>query len=703
MTSPYHYLVEVGCEELPPTSLIPLRDAFTQSIDEQLSELNFSCAAMQAFASPRRLALRFDLADNKTPLSRKKNWGPPAAIAFDENGEPTKAALAFANKNSIDPAALKTASDGKQEKLVAEVEEGGERLAELLPSLVTAALNSLPIPKRMRWGNRKVEFLRPIQWVTLLENDSVVDGSVYSFRSGRQTRGHRFHSPKPFELNHAKDYETQLEEKGFVIASLERRKQIITEQVSALAKEKNLEVVMDEDLLNEVAGLVERPKALLGKFDQAFLAVPQEALILSMKEHQKYFHALDQDEKLAPYFFFVANLHSKDDTAVIEGNERVIRPRLADAQFFFEEDAKIPLADRADKLGELTFQDKLGSVADKATRIEALGLEINKQLGSPASAENLRSAAKLAKCDLVSLMVYEFPEMQGIAGSYYAQKEGYDTEICAAIAEHYLPKDSTDKLPAGATATVIALADRLDTLVGIFAIGLKPSGSKDPFALRRASVAVLRILTEKSWSLDLHEAVRCSLQAYEEAGLVFDHPEEDIVQTVVEYILDRFTALFKDQGLPAQVFPATRVLGLTDPYDISQRANAVAEFAKLAEAEPLAQANKRVANILAKNNEQLDKQPVDVTLLCEAAEKNLHQELENLAPEVRTALAEKNYPRALTLLGRLKPSVDQFFDSVMVMTDEVELRKNRLRLLRDLRSSFIQIADISVLSAIQAK
>ena len=702
MSSNFEYLIEVGCEELPPTSLIPLIASFKQSIGDALEREGFNTPELSSFATPRRLAIRFALTENKTPLVSNKVWGPPAKIAFDEQGKPTKAALAFANKNAIDPTDLAHENDGKQDKLVAQVQTGGDALSTLLPDMVDAALNQLPIPKRMRWGSGKEAFLRPIQWITLLENNAVIDGKVYGFTASNITRGHRFHHPEPITLAHAKDYADVLQNKAYVIASLHERKKKIKEQLEALAEESSLSVVIDDDLLDEVCGLVEWPCAMIGKFDDAFLQVPEEALILSMKEHQKYFHALDKNGKLAPYFFFVANLDSKQPQAVVEGNERVIRPRLADAQFFFEQDLATSLDSRFDKLATLTFQKKLGSVADKAIRMQTLACDINELLGKPANADELKQAARLAKCDLVSLMVYEFPEMQGVAGRYYAQKENLAIEVANAIEQHYLPRDAGDQLPDSITATIIALADRIDTLVGIFGAGLKPSGSKDPFALRRASVAVLRLLTEQSLSLDLKTVIAHSLASYKANGVEFQTSDNDITELVLDYVLDRFTALFSAEGLPAQVYPATRSLALYDPSDIAKRAKAVAKFSGLSESMPLSQANKRVANILAKNASEVDDENVQTTLLKEPAEKALFEKLGEISPEVAKALSLNDYEQALNLLSRLKPEVDQFFDAVMVMADDELLKKNRLRLLRDLRAAFMQIADISVLSAIAA-
>lgn len=682
------FLVELGTEELPPTSLLELSNAFTQGIVSGLNAQNIQFETTESFATPRRLAVLVKAMADSTPQESKQVWGPPAKIAFDGDGNPTKAAEAFAKKNGVDVSELKSASDGKQDKLMCEVSTGGEKSTDLVPAIINDALNALPIKKRMRWGASREEFVRPVQWLVMLSNDTVVDATVLGIKSGNQTRGHRFHANDWITISNASDYESVLETQGQVMASFEKRKTLIAEQVKNIAGDAKGSAVISEDLLEEVTALVEKPVALMGKFDESFLSVPAEALISSMKEHQKYFHVVDADNKLLPHFITVSNIESKDAQKVIDGNERVIRPRLADAAFFFETDKKTKLEDRCEKLKTVTFQAKLGSIYDKTQRIARLGKFVAEQL--KADATLVERAATLCKSDLVSSMVYEFPDLQGIAGYHYATFEGENPEVATALMEQYQPKFAGDDVPSTTTGAIIALCDRIDTVTGIFGIGQKPTGSKDPFALRRASLGILRILVEKQFPLDLKALVSFAAESFDSLT------NKDVVEDVLQYCIERFRAWYQEDNIPAEVFQAVHAKNLSTPLDIHQRVQAVKSFLALPEALSLAEANKRVSNILAKLEGDVSSD-IDQGALKEDAEKALASALAKAIDDVSPLLNTNQYEQALSSLASLKEPVGSFFDDVMVMTDDEALRNNRLALLSTLRGLFLEVADISAL------
>ncbi len=683
------FLLELGTEELPPTSLLALSDALTNNICQALKTKNLAYENTQAFATPRRLALIIEGLDETTPLEENTVWGPPAKIAFDKDGKPTKAATAFAQKNNIAVDALETANDGKQDKLVCQSQSGGEASKALLGDIVRDALGKLPIAKRMRWGASREEFVRPVQWLVLLLDNKVLDESVLGIQAGNTTRGHRFHANTTLPITNISDYETLLEKEGKVIASFARRQAMISAQVSALADTIKGKAVISPDLLDEVTALVEWPVALAGKFDERFLSVPAEALVSSMKEHQKYFHVVDDNGTLLPQFITVSNIESKDPTQVVDGNERVIRPRLADAAFFFDTDKKTSLEARREKLKSVTFQAQLGSVYDKTERIKRLAAFIAKAVNADvALAER---AAELCKSDLVSAMVYEFPDMQGIAGGHYARNDGEDAAVASAMVEQYMPKFAGDAIPASDIGAIIALADRIDTVTGIFGIGLKPTGSKDPFALRRASLGLLRILVEKNYGLDLQDLIHFASEGFEKLSAA-----NTVVDDVLGYCLDRFKAWYQEENIAAEIFQSVRAKQLTTPVDINRRVHAVAAFTQLPEAPSLAEANKRVSNILSKQETDVSGQ-VDKSLLQESAEKNLADALEKALKIATPHLKNNDYTQALCSLAPLKQPVDTFFDDVMVMCDDEKLRQNRLALLNQLRSVFLEVADISQL------
>lgn len=683
------FLVELGTEELPPKALKNLMNSFAESIEAQLREVELSFTAVKAYAAPRRLAVLVEGLAAQTPSKDLVVWGPPAAIAF-KDGEPTKAALAFAEKNGIAPSELTAESDGKAEKLVARITTQGQAVQGLLGGIVNNALAQLPIAKRMRWGAKRAEFVRPAHWLVMLYGSDLIDAEVLGIKAGRESRGHRFHANHAVTIASAADYAETLRKEGHVEADFAARQALIVEQVNAKAQEIGGTAVIGSDLLDEVTSLVEWPQALRGQFEERFLAVPAEALIASMKEHQKYFHVVNSEGKLLNYFITVANIVSKNPSAIIDGNERVIRPRLSDAAFFFETDKKTTLDSLRERLKNIVFQAQLGTVYEKTERVAKLAAHIAGL--TQANAEWAERAGLLCKSDLVTNMVGEFDDMQGIAGYYYAQNDGEADEVALAMNEQYLPRFAGDSLPTSTTGTLIALADRLDTLTGIFGIGQLPTGSKDPFALRRASIAVLRLLIEKNLPLDLRELL--SVAAAQHANL--STTGDALVEQVLGYMLDRFRNFYEDENVAAEVFHAVAAKNLSQPLDIHQRVLAVNNFSKLPEAAALAAANKRVSNILSKNavTEGLSINP---SLLSDEAEKTLAAAISDKQAIVAPLFAAHSYTQALTALADLQAPVDEFFDKVMVMCEDVATQQNRLALLQALRALFLEVADISLL------
>lgn len=684
-------LVELGTEELPPKALkylgLAFRDGILQGLQQR--ELTYNRDGEQWFASPRRLAVLIDDVQLQAPDKQVEALGPPADRAKDEDGNWTPAAMGFAKKQGVAPEDLQTIETPKGPRLGLSRVEPGVTLKDSLNDIIQGSIQALPIPKRMRWGARREEFVRPVHWIVAMLGTDTDHGEILGLPTGNTTRGHRFHSTGDITLDRPEEYASKLKD-AHVIASFEERRALIKEQVEKEATKVGASAVIDPDLLDEVTGLVEWPVALTGSFEERFLEVPAEALISSMKEHQKYFHLVSDQGKLLPNFITLSNIESQDPAQVIAGNERVIRPRLADAAFFFETDKKTPLADRIEGLDSIVFQQKLGTVLDKTQRVAKLAAALATQLG--ASPEMAERAAQLSKTDLGSEMVLEFSDMQGIAGSYYALNDGEDPEVAGAIAQQYWPKFAGDRLPETPTACALGLADRLDTLVGIFGIGQPPTGSKDPFALRRASLAVLRILVEKDLDLDLRECLELAAAQYYKDVLA-----EGTTGLVLDYMIERFRAWYEEENIPTEVFRAVNALGPTRPVDIQRRVHAVHAFTQLPEAAALAAANKRVSNILDKVEEGYDFGEVSANLLQEPQEQKLHEQLETLGLAAQKRLAKDEYTEALAGLAALRDPVDAFFDSVMVNADDEDLRRNRLSLLKDLRGIFLQVADISQL------
>ena len=682
-------LIEIGTEELPPKALLRLSLAFQNEIESGLRRSNLSFAQSTPFASPRRLAVLVRSLQETQDASIEERFGPAVKAAYDDDGKPTRAAEGFARSCGVDVSDLQEKNDGKVTKLYFATKREGQPAADLLPEIINHALAALPIPKRMRWGSSRNEFVRPVHWIVILFGSEVVPATIMGVASGNETRGHRFHHPQTIALQDPSDYEKVLSETAYVIPDFADRKEQVRAQVQAQAKQLKSHVIIDEDLLEEVTALVEWPVALAGTFDKEFLAVPKEALVSSMKKHQKCFTLEDKSGNIKPNFITVSNLESKDPSRVIAGNERVIRPRLADAAFLFEQDKKQTLESRGEKLQSVIFEQSLGTIFDKSQRVANLSASIAKAINADESLAV--RAAQLAKCDLLTGMVGEFADLQGIMGYYYALHDNEPEEVARAINEQYLPRFAGDDLPATNTGVVLALAERIDTIVGLFGIGQPPTGSKDPYALRRAALGILRIIVEKKLNLDLSVCVKNAISQYE--GL----PAGDGLDTaVLDFIFDRFRAWYADEGIKANIFLAVDAVRSASPLDFDLRIKAVTAFSHMAEAEALSMANKRVSNILAKLEQEPDEN-INPGLLTETAEIALSDKISALLKEVEPLLKQQDYSKALTAMASLQKDVDRFFDEVMVNTEDDNVRRNRQCLLQQLHRLFLQIADISLL------
>ncbi|MBC7192677.1 glycine--tRNA ligase subunit beta [Marinobacter sp.] len=684
------FLVEIGTEELPPKALKPLSDAFTRGIAQGLEAAGVAFGKLETFAAPRRLAVRVrDLADAQPDKPVEKR-GPAVKAAFDDAGNPTRALTGFATSLGITPDQLDTLETDKGAWVVYRTVEKGKPTVELMPELVDQSLAALPIPKRMRWGAHRTEFVRPVHWIILMYGNKVLNAPIMGLIPGNTTRGHRFHCPKELIVPTPNDYELVLREEGKVLADFAERREKIRAGVTTIAgQQSNGQAVIDDDLLDEVTALNEWPVPLLGNFEERFLEVPAEALISSMKEHQKYFHVVDNNGRMLPHFITVANLESKDPAQVISGNEKVIRPRLSDAAFFYETDRKTRLEDRIEALKPIVFQEKLGSIHDKSVRVAALAKKIAEAIDSdPALAER---AAMLAKTDLVTEMVLEFTDLQGVMGEYYARHDSEPEEVAKALNEQYMPRFAGDDLPGTLTGCAVAIADRIDSLVGLFGINQPPSGTRDPFGLRRASLGVLRIIIERELPLDLQTLCEWATENFTVLT------EQNTASTVVDYMLERFRAHYDEQGIGAEVYLAVHARRPTRPLDFDRRVKAVEAFRQLPEAQALAGANKRVSNILTKQGGDNIGEAVDTSLLQEAGEKTLAEQVEQQAQAVLPLFEQGDYSSALRSLAQLREPVDRFFDEVMVMADDEAVRNNRLALLNRLRNLFLRVADISLL------
>jgi glycyl-tRNA synthetase beta chain len=692
MSTTRDLLFEIGTEELPPRSLRRLRDSLHTSLTTLLQDNHLGHGESHAYATPRRLAVLVRDLDAAQPDREVVRRGPAISAAFDAAGNPTRPAQGFAGSCGVSVAELDHMETDKGAWLVWRATESGKPAAEILPGLIEKALRALPVPKRMRWGNSSVEFVRPVHWAVLLLGDEPVAAEILGVRCDRYTRGHRFHHNDKIAITNPADYCNLLATSGKVMADMDQRRESIRTQVTEAGAALGGSARIDADLLDEVTALVEWPVAITGSFDRRFLEVPAEALVSSMQDHQKFFPVLQPDGKLMPNFITVANIISKDPEQVRSGNERVIRPRLDDAAFFWEQDRKQTLASRIPQLDAMTFQQQLGSLADKQKRVAAIAASIATTLGQDP--QPVQRAAALCKCDLLTSMVFEFPELQGVMGRYYALHDGEDPEVASAIDEQYQPRFAGDSLPATPTGQVLALAERLDTLAGIFAIGQTPTGDKDPFGLRRAALGLLRILVEKQIDLDLRamiETAATNFPAALQAGKA--------APALLTFILERLRAYYLEAGFDVQNFDAVMARQPARPLDFDQRMRAVQAFRQLPEAESLAAANKRIRNILRKAHEAGISFPdaCNTSLLQEPAERDLAQALERLETQVGPLFAQRDYTRALCQLAALQAPVDTFFDTVMVMSDDEVLRNNRLALLNAMSGLFLQVADISLL------
>jgi len=681
-------LIEIGTEELPPKNLQRLSKAFVEKITSGLSQAKLSHGEVQRFATPRRLALLVHKLACQQPEHTIEKLGPSISAAYDDNNKPTAAALGFARSCKVALEELQTTKTPKGERLSFVEKQSGTPSEQLIPSIVETALKQLPARRFMRWGQNDSSFVRPIHWIVLLFGTKVIPAKIMGIETSNKTHGHRFHHPQAITLRNPNEYAEKLM-KANVIADYQQRKQTIRKQISDIAQAKG-QIVIDEDLLDEVTGLNEWPVALLGGFEQRFLQVPAEAIISAMKVHQRCFPILDKHNKLLPYFITVSNIDSTDPERVVQGNQRVIRARLADAEFFYQTDLKRSLSIYSDELKTVVFQKQLGTLFDKTTRISKLAVKIAKLIH--ADEKVTKQAAQLAKADLMTDMVGEFPELQGTMGYYYALQEKLPKSVAKAIGEQYQPRYAGDNLPTSLEACAVALADKIDTLVGIFAINQLPTGNKDPFALRRTALGILRIIIERQLRLDLRELLDFAKKLYQ-----VDLPNTQVTDQALGFILERLRAWYLEQGISADVFSTVAARAPSAPLDFHQRINAVQHFQKLPQAKALAAANKRVSNILKKQNGTLKTSVINGKLLTLDAERELAKQLHAKEQAVEKYSKQAEYTKALTTLAELQKPVDQFFDDVLVMTDDKALRDNRLALLSLLRSLFLQVADISLL------
>lgn len=683
-----NFLVEIGTEELPPKALKTLATSFADNVEAELNQAGLSFDKIEWFAAPRRLAVKVLNLATQQPSKEIEKRGPAVSAAFDAEGKPTKAAEGWARGCDITVEQAERIATDKGEWLVHRAKIEGQPTKNLLNGIVANALAKLPIPKPMRWADKTVQFIRPVHTVTMLLGNELIEGEILGVASARTIRGHRFLGEKEFEIQHADQYPQLLREKGSVVADFNERKAEILAKSQAKATALGGVADIEESLLEEVTSLVEYPNVLAAKFEERFLAVPAEALVYTMKGDQKYFPIYDKDGKLLPHFIFVSNINPEDPTAIIEGNEKVVRPRLTDAEFFFKTDLKQKLVDRLPRLETVLFQQQLGTLKDKTDRIEQLAGEIAKQIG--ADEVKAKRAGLLSKCDLMTNMVFEFTDTQGVMGMHYARHDGEDEEVAVALNEQYMPRFAGDELPKSLVASAVALADKFDTLTGIFGIGQAPKGSADPFALRRAALGALRIIVEKNLPLDLEDLVKKS------AALFGDKlTNQNVVADVVDFMLGRFRAWYQDEGIAVDVIQAVLARRPTRPADFDARVRAVSHFRTLDSAEALAAANKRVSNILAKADAAIGE--INLTACVEPAEKALAEAVLALRTEVQPLIAQGDYTAVLDKLANLRAPVDSFFDNVMVNAEDPALRQNRLAILNTLQGLFLQVADISVL------
>ncbi len=725
----HDFLVELGTEELPPKALRDLEEAFASGVRSGLDKATLEHGQVVSYATPRRLAVLVTKLAARQPDQDLKRRGPPVSAAFDSTGAPTRAALKFADSCATTVESLQKIDEGKGTFLYFVGTQPGAAVAEILPGIVKVALDALPIPRRMRWGSSDAEFVRPVHWLLMLYGKDVLPATILDTVADNLTRGHRFHASEPIRITTPASYERTLRERGYVLADFETRRSLIRERATAAAAGLGGRALIEHALLDEVTALVEWPVALTGRFEERFLELPREVLISTLQDHQRYFPVEDAHGKLLPWFISVSNIESHDPSKVREGNERVVRPRLADAAFFWDQDRKRPLASLREGLNAVTFHVKLGSLGDKTRRIRTLAGEIaalgsSRATGSSSKAERAETerAAELCKCDLLTAMVGEFPELQGVMGTYYALADGEAPEVAVAIREHYLPRAAGDKLPETLPGLALALADKLDTLAGIFAVGEKPTGTKDPLGLRRGAIGILRILVEMRLDLDLRhfigraiELARTDIDRVAAAAgkpvvsrgqvKTADGSTKDVVaDEIYDYIMERLRAYYLEGGaretigavpMTTEMFDAVLASAPVSLLDFDARLKALRAFLDLPESASLTAANKRIANILRKSAGGEAPADVEVGSLREGAEIRLFDSMRALRDAVSVATAQREYANALGRLAQLRPVVDEFFDQVMVMDEDPKLRANRLALLAQLHGLFAGVADLS--------
>ena len=699
------FLVEIGTEELPPKSLLALAAAFAEGIGKGLAGAGLANRGVEHFATPRRLAVRVRRLVEQQPDRQLERRGPPFKAAFDAQGAPTQAAVAFARSCGVEVPALEKLETPKGAWMVFRGTEAGANTADLLPGIVQGSLDALPIARRMRWGSGEAQFVRPVHWVLLLFGKDVVATEILGVQSSNMTYGHRFMAPRGLKISTPAAYATTLHRRGKVLVDIHERRETIRQGVAAAAQRLGGEAVIQDALLDEVTGLVEWPVPLAGRFDVKFLELPPEVLIATMQDHQRYFPVRDADGRLMPWFITVSNIESTDPAQVVAGNERVVRPRLSDAAFFWATDRQQRLDSHCDALKRVTFQTQLGSLHDKAERVRALARSIAAAIhGDQALTDR---AAQLCKCDLLTAMVGEFPELQGLMGHYYARHDGEPADVAEALREQYLPRFAGDALPATRTGMAVAIADKLDTIAGIYATGQKPTGTRDPFGLRRAALGLLRIAIERRLDIDFRRLIEqaVALARTDIARVAIDRGQAaasveaaGLTDEVYDYVFERLRAYYLEGGarleVTAEMFDAVLATRPASPLDFDSRLRALVAFLRLPDAAGLAAANKRIANILRKVTEPVSDH-VDAELLRDPAEQVLGEQVDAMARKVEPKFAAREYTEALLLLSALRSAVDAFFDSVMVMADDPALRRNRLALLKRMQGLFMRAADLS--------
>jgi glycyl-tRNA synthetase beta chain len=696
MASTADFLVEIGTEELPPKALRRLELAFADNVRAGIEAVGLKAGAQRSFATPRRLAVLInDLELQQSPQSVEKR-GPSVKVAFDEDGNPTPPARAFAANCNVALQDLTRLQTKKGQWLLFRTEEPGRSAGELLPAIVAGALAALPVPKRMRWGDSDVEFVRPVHWVLMLLGAEIVTAEILGITAGRQTFGHRFHAPQPILVSTPADYADLLADQGRVVSDLKQRRALIRQQAEDTAEQLGGRAILDDALLDEVAALTEWPMPIAGGFDEQFLRLPEEVLIATLQDHQRYFPVRGDDGGLMPNFIAISNLDSLDSDQVRQGNERVVASRLADAAFFWDQDCKVTLDSRREALKQVVFQKALGSLYDKSARVAKLATQLaNDFEQDEASAQR---AAELAKTDLLTALVGEFPELQGRVGYYYAILDGEPEAIAKAIEEQYMPRQAGGRLPATPHGNTLALADRLDTLAGIFAVGKKPGGNKDPFGLRRIALGVLRILIEQNIELDLVKYLRLAITEQPvktvEADNLFSELYEFMIDRLKRYCLDGQSPNLAKGSVTPEIFESVRARRTISPLDFHQRLIAVCRFMQLDAAESLAIANKRIANILKSASDATDCD-VNPDLFQVDEERVLYSAVSGILEAHTRGLEERKYTEVLERLAGLREPVDRYFDTVMVMADDADQRRNRLSLMSQLRQLFLDVADLS--------